>query len=143
MQSPPASKITLIVCISLCHRLAPEVLHQVAVPSRRQGSTFLNLAAGMQAVLRQGGLVAVLSFLDFFQTGVQRVAVATAAAMCRGLSGDSVEAVQSAVPILTNILQYEVRAASACCATPLHIVEMNIDAKDIPRDAHLDLSCGH
>ena len=65
----------------------------------------------LQAVLRQGGLVAVLSFLDFFQTGVQRVAVATAAAMCRGLSGDSVEAVQSAVPILTNILQYEVRAA--------------------------------
>jgi hypothetical protein len=64
-------------------------------------------------VLRQGGLVAVLSFLDFFQTGVQRVAVATAAAMCRGLSGDSVEAVQSAVPILTNILQYEVRAACA------------------------------
>lgn len=64
----------------------------------------------MQAVLRQGGLMAVLSFLDFFQTSVQRVAVATAAAMCRGLSADSVEAVSSAVPILTNILQYEVCA---------------------------------
>ncbi len=63
----------------------------------------------LQAVLRQGGLMAVLSFLDFFQTGVQRVAVATAATMCRGLSSDSVEAVQAAVPILTNILQYEVR----------------------------------
>ncbi len=61
-----------------------------------------------QAVLRQGGLLAVLSFLDFFQTGVQRVAVATAAAMCRGLTADSVEAVSAAVPILTNILQYEV-----------------------------------
>ena len=71
-------------------------------------------APAAQAVLRQGGLVAVLSFLDFFQTGVQRVAVATAAAMCRGLSCDSVEAVQSAVPILTNILQYEVRPAHAC-----------------------------
>jgi hypothetical protein len=74
-------------------------------------SSMVEAAARLQAVLRQGGLVAVLSFLDFFQTGVQRVAVATAAAMCRGLSGDSVEAVQSAVPILTNILQYEVRAA--------------------------------
>lgn len=62
----------------------------------------------VQAVLRQGGLLAVLSFLDFFQTSVQRVAVATAAAMCRGLTHDSVEAVSSAVPILTNILQYEV-----------------------------------
>ena len=62
-----------------------------------------------QAVLRQGGLMAVLSYLDFFQTGVQRVAVATAAAMCRGLSPDSVETVTAAVPILTNILQYEVQ----------------------------------
>jgi len=63
-----------------------------------------------QSVLRQGGLLAVLSFLDFFQTSVQRTAVATAANMCRGLSSENVEAVAAAVPILTNLLQYEVRA---------------------------------
>lgn len=62
-----------------------------------------------QAVLRQGGLVAVLSYLDFFQTGVQRVAVATAATMCRSLTTDNIDAVSSAVPILTNLLQYQVR----------------------------------
>jgi E3 ubiquitin-protein ligase TRIP12 len=61
-----------------------------------------------QAVLRQGGLVAVLSYLDFFQTGVQRVAVATAATMCRSLTPDSIDAVSTAVPILTNLLQYQV-----------------------------------
>ncbi|KAK9826455.1 hypothetical protein WJX81_000175 [Elliptochloris bilobata] len=60
-----------------------------------------------QAVLRQGGLMACLSFLDFFQTGVQRVAVATAANMCRGLTTANTDAVQTAVPILTNLLQYQ------------------------------------
>ena len=68
-----------------------------------------------QAVLRQGGLVAVLSYLDFFQTGVQRVAVATAATMCRQLTSDSIDAVSTAVPILTNLLQYQVRHPRTCC----------------------------
>jgi hypothetical protein len=68
-----------------------------------------------QAVLRQGGLVAVLSYLDFFQTGVQRVAVATAATMCRSLTTDNIDAVSSAVPILTNLLQYQVQSG-ACLA---------------------------
>lgn len=66
-----------------------------------------------QAVLRQGGLVAVLSYLDFFQTGVQRTAVHTAAIMCRSLQLDNLEPVSTAVPILTNILQYPVRASTA------------------------------
>lgn len=72
-----------------------------------------------QAVLRQGGLVAVLSYLDFFQTGVQRVAVATAATMCRSLTTDNIDAVSSAVPILTNLLQYQV-CHSHVFAMPLH-----------------------
>ncbi len=50
----------------------------------------------------------VLSYLDFFQTGVQRVAVATAAHMCRGLSSDSTDAVTTAIPILNQLLQYSV-----------------------------------
>src|SRR5690349_19876144 len=37
-----------------------------------------------QALLQNGGLMAVLSYLDFFPTGVQRTAVATAATMCTG-----------------------------------------------------------
>jgi hypothetical protein len=61
-----------------------------------------------QACLRAGALLAVLSYLDFFQTSVQRVAVATAAHMCRGVTRDNTEAINSAVPILTNLLQYQV-----------------------------------
>jgi E3 ubiquitin-protein ligase TRIP12 len=37
------------------------------------------------AILRAGGMQAVLQFVDFFATGVQRIAVSTAANLCRGL----------------------------------------------------------
>ena len=60
-------------------------------------------------LLQHGGLLAVLSYLDFFPTGVQRVAVTTAANICRGISVDNSDAALSAVPLLTNLLQYSVR----------------------------------
>ena len=43
------------------------------------------------------------------QTGVQRVAVATAANMCRGLTSEHADAATSAAPILISLLQYQVR----------------------------------
>lgn len=67
--------------------------------------------------------MAVLSYLDFFQTGVQRVAVATAATMCRSITTDNIDAVSTAVPILTNLLQYQARPAhliSHSLKQPLH-----------------------
>lgn len=65
------------------------------------------------ACLRSGGLLASLSYLDFFQTGVQRVAVATAANMCRCVTSEHTEAVASAIPMLTNLLQYQVSIKSS------------------------------
>lgn len=62
-----------------------------------------------QSCLRHGALLAVLSYLDFFQTSVQRVAVATAAHMCRGITTENTDAIRTAVPILTNLLQYQVQ----------------------------------
>jgi E3 ubiquitin-protein ligase TRIP12 len=59
------------------------------------------------ACLRPGGLMAVLSYLDFFATGVQRVAVTTAANMCRQLPPDVADMVVDCVPILTNLLTYQ------------------------------------
>ncbi|KAL8128470.1 hypothetical protein V2J09_017625 [Rumex salicifolius] len=58
------------------------------------------------ACLRAGALMAVLSYLDFFSTGVQRVALATAANMCKKLPSDAADFVMEAVPHLTNLLQY-------------------------------------
>ncbi|KAK1274292.1 E3 ubiquitin-protein ligase UPL3 [Acorus gramineus] len=58
------------------------------------------------ACLRAGALMAVLSYLDFFSTGVQRVALSTAANMCKKLPLDAADFVMDAVPLLTNLLHY-------------------------------------
>ncbi|MQL95161.1 hypothetical protein Taro_027824 [Colocasia esculenta] len=58
------------------------------------------------ACLRAGALMAVLSYLDFFSTGVQRVALSTAANMCKKLPSDAADFVMEAVPLLTKLLNY-------------------------------------
>jgi len=58
------------------------------------------------ACLRAGGMCAVLSFLDFFPTSMQHVAVVTAADMAYGAGPSSMEQVKDTVPILTNLLQH-------------------------------------
>lgn len=61
-----------------------------------------------KVLLRDGALVAVLSFIDFFQIGMQRVAVSTAANICsaaeKSISEESDEALNQACPILINLL---------------------------------------
>jgi E3 ubiquitin-protein ligase TRIP12 len=78
-------------------------------------------------LLRSGALVAVLSFIDFFATGVQRVAVATAANICRGLSSspqEHVDAVSTAAPILIGLLQYQdARIVDSACLALTRITE--------------------
>ncbi|KAG0293113.1 Ubiquitin fusion degradation protein 4, partial [Dissophora globulifera] len=59
-----------------------------------------------QAVVKEGGLTAVLMFLDFFSTNVQRTAVKTAANCCRSMQSDSIAMVQDILPNLENIIQY-------------------------------------
>ena len=57
--------------------------------------------------MRAGGVQAVLSFLDFFQTGVQRVAVKTASNMLACVSSkQDVTMIKDALPILVNLLSY-------------------------------------
>ncbi|KAF9957248.1 Ubiquitin fusion degradation protein 4 [Mortierella alpina] len=57
------------------------------------------------AVVKEGGLAAVLMFLDFFPTNVQRTAVKTAANCCRGIQHDSISMVQDILPNLENLLR--------------------------------------
>eukprot|EP00741_Cyanophora_paradoxa_P011200 tig00020554_g10820.t1 len=69
-------------------------------------------------VLRAGGLMASLSYLDFFATGVQRVAVSTAANLCRHVPQECFEMVSDSLPNLSNLLQYHDQriVESACIA---------------------------
>ncbi|KAI3778545.1 hypothetical protein L2E82_07923 [Cichorium intybus] len=70
------------------------------------------------ACLRVGALMAVLSYLEFFSTGVQRVALSTAANICKKLTSDVADFVIEVVPLLTNLLQYHdakvLKHASVC-----------------------------
>ncbi|CAO2815602.1 unnamed protein product [Amaranthus hypochondriacus] len=91
------------------------------------------------ACLRAGALMAVLSYLDFFSTGVQRVALATAANMCKKLPSDASDFVMEAVPHLTNLLQYhdaKVLEHASVCLT--RIVEAFASSAD-----KLDELCNH
>ncbi|KAF1850077.1 uncharacterized protein K460DRAFT_272848 [Cucurbitaria berberidis CBS 394.84] len=56
------------------------------------------------AIVREGGLTACLTFLDFFATSTQRTAVTTAANCCRNIPEDSFPVVRDVMPILENIL---------------------------------------
>ncbi|KAL5401064.1 hypothetical protein PMIN03_011840 [Paraphaeosphaeria minitans] len=57
------------------------------------------------SIVREGGLTACLTYLDFFATGTQRTAVTTAANCCRNIPEDSFATVRDVMPILGNILK--------------------------------------
>jgi len=57
--------------------------------------------------VRAGGLSACLAFLDFFSIGLQRVAVSTAASMCRSLPPDCHAQALDSAPQLTRLLTSE------------------------------------
>ncbi len=59
------------------------------------------------AVLRDGGMTAVLAYLDFFAVAVQRKAVEAAAYMCRGATAELREQVEGSLDSLLKLLEYE------------------------------------
>lgn len=56
------------------------------------------------SIVREGGLTACLTYLDFFATSTQRTAVTTAANCCRNIPEDSFATVRDVMPILKDIL---------------------------------------
>ncbi|KAF9876240.1 HECT-domain-containing protein [Colletotrichum karsti] len=70
------------------------------------------------SIVREGGLTACLSYLDFFATSTQRTAVTTAANCCRNIPEDSFPVIKDVMPTLLNVLgssdQRVVEQASIC-----------------------------
>ncbi|CEL61949.1 E3 ubiquitin-protein ligase TRIP12 [Rhizoctonia solani AG-1 IB] len=70
------------------------------------------------AIVREGGLSALLNFLDFFSTNVQRTALQAAANCCRNVSIDNYNMVKDVFPIIRTVLGYAdprlVEHASLC-----------------------------
>ncbi|KAK2784285.1 Ubiquitin fusion degradation protein 4 [Onygenales sp. PD_12] len=56
------------------------------------------------SIVREGGLTACLSYLDFFPTSTQRTAVTTAANCCRNLPHDSFPVIRDVMPTLLHVL---------------------------------------
>ncbi|PIA38680.1 hypothetical protein AQUCO_02700123v1 [Aquilegia coerulea] len=59
------------------------------------------------ACLKAGVIMAALTYIDFFCTSIQRVALSTVANICKRLPSDRTSPFMEAVPILCNLLQYE------------------------------------
>ena len=75
-------------------------------------------------IVREGGLTAMLSYLDFFSTNVQRTATSTAANCCRSLPVDTFEQVLSIAPILRGVLGYsDQRVVENACLGLVRIVD--------------------
>ncbi|KAI1004819.1 putative ubiquitin fusion degradation protein [Podosphaera aphanis] len=70
------------------------------------------------SIVREGGLTACLTYLDFFATSTQRTAVTTAANCCRNIPEDSFPVIRDVMPVLLNVLgsndQKVVEQASLC-----------------------------
>ncbi|QIX01944.1 hypothetical protein AMS68_007461 [Peltaster fructicola] len=70
------------------------------------------------SIVREGGLTACLTYLEFFATSTQRTAVTTAANCCRNIPEDSFPTVRDVMPILLQTLssndQRVVEQASLC-----------------------------
>eukprot|EP01044_Picomonas_judraskeda_P017498 COSAG03_NODE_3303_length_2093_cov_1.507523_1_plen_235_part_10 len=77
-----------------------------------------------RSLFRSGGLMAVLSYLDFFPTGVQRAAMTTAAAMCRQAPPDCFTMVKDAIPNLTGLLlHHDQRTLESTCTCFIRLAE--------------------
>ncbi|XP_047337060.1 E3 ubiquitin-protein ligase UPL4 [Impatiens glandulifera] len=61
------------------------------------------------ACLLEGAIMAVLTYIDFFSTSVQKVALSTVVNICKKLPAEGHPLVMEAVPALCNLLQYEDR----------------------------------
>jgi E3 ubiquitin-protein ligase TRIP12 len=90
--------------------------------------------------LREGGMMACLSYLDFFALGMQRVSLQTVANMCRQLpASDCWELVSDSVPVLTNLLLHDDGRLVESACTCLTLIAANFSA----RPERLQAMCTH
>ncbi|KAH8689538.1 putative ubiquitin-protein ligase Ufd4 [Talaromyces proteolyticus] len=88
-------------------------------------STLAKISVDFPAsIVREGGLTACLTYLDFFPTSTQRTAVTTAANCCRSLPGDSFPVVKDVMPTLLNVLSSsDQKVVEQACLCVCRIVE--------------------
>lgn len=76
------------------------------------------------AIVNNGGLAAMLQYLDFFNIHVQRTALSAAANCCRKLSPDSFDKIKEVMGIIQNVLSYsDQRLVESACRCIVRIID--------------------
>jgi E3 ubiquitin-protein ligase TRIP12 len=76
------------------------------------------------AIVREGGLAALLNYLDFFSIAVQRTALQAASNCCRNLASDQFLMIRGVWPIMRNCLGYsDQRLVEYACLCVIRVVD--------------------
>ncbi|EIN09595.1 hypothetical protein PUNSTDRAFT_120033 [Punctularia strigosozonata HHB-11173 SS5] len=76
------------------------------------------------AIVREGGLAALLSYLDFFSIAVQRTALQAASNCCRNISSEHVSMLRPVWPIIRNCLSYsDQRLVEYACLCVIRVID--------------------
>ncbi|KAK2463605.1 hypothetical protein APHAL10511_004356 [Amanita phalloides] len=76
------------------------------------------------AIVREGGLAALLNYLDFFSIAVQRTAIQAAANCCRNVSTEYFPMVRGVWPIIRNCLSYpDQRLVEFACLCVIRVID--------------------
>lgn len=76
------------------------------------------------SIVREGGLSALLGFLDFFSIAVQRTAMQAAANCCRNVSSESFPMIQSVWVTIRNCLSYsDQRIVEYACLCVIRVID--------------------
>lgn len=105
LEALPASSGAVAACAeSLCQKLLS--IEYIDLAERAQVTlSKLSVDQG-RAILNAGGLNAVLVFMNFFPLNVQRVALSTAANVCKHIQPARIGLAESSIPVLNELLTH-------------------------------------
>lgn len=76
------------------------------------------------SIVREGGLAALLNYLDFFSIAVQRTALQAASNCCRNVSSDHFPMISGVWPIIRNCLSYsDQRLVEFACLCVIRVID--------------------
>ncbi|KAI0042289.1 hypothetical protein FA95DRAFT_1500247 [Auriscalpium vulgare] len=76
------------------------------------------------SIVREGGLAALLNYLDFFSIAVQRTALQAAANCCRNVTPEHLQMIRGVWPIIRNCLGYsDQRLVEFACLCVIRVIE--------------------
>ena len=76
------------------------------------------------SIVREGGLAALLNYLDFFSIAVQRTALQAASNCCRNVSPDHFTMIHGIWPIIRNCLGYsDQRLVEFACLCVIRVID--------------------